>query len=91
MSEAIIVSIRVQALKDRWVQCARTWGHVSMQEPTGGGGEDIGRKMGRGSFWDRRGVCNNFPCIDRCGISMVELFQKTLERLWSNEVLLVHL
>lgn len=53
-------------------------------------------KMGREFFWAKCGVCGNYPCRNlsvwvKWEFGMVELFPKTLGKLWSSEVLLVHL
>lgn len=45
--ETLIMSIRVQDLKDKVGKCARIWGHVLMWEPPWG----IGSRMGRGISW----------------------------------------
>ena len=58
MFEAIIVSIRVQTLKDRWVLCARTWGHVLMQEPSGGGYRE---QNGEGIFLGQKRCLEQLP------------------------------
>lgn len=62
----------------------------------GGGGVS---RVGRGYFWVKRSVAivahhvsiGIFECLCDVRIGIVELSQKMLERLWSNEVLLAHL
>jgi hypothetical protein len=83
-------------LRIRWVQFAKTWGHVSSVSI-----------IGNMFFGLEEMFVNSCPCIEHLrnlsvwvmwefgGSGMVYssclLFQKVLERLWSNEVLFVHL
>ena len=55
MFKAFILFIYVGLLRIRWLQLAKTWGHLREREP-GGGGMSI---MERGNLWAKMGVCSN--------------------------------